>query len=119
VEGVGNSGGSGHVRNNWFARQERCNGEVGVADGEFCFGTHFVELATDDLDIGEAIGAISEGGFATGEFGEILVVAVVTVQDDVIWVHVEEGVLGGGVFGSGRIIEAGWNEVSERGDMDW
>ena len=118
VKGVGNSGRGGHIGYNRFAREEGGYGEAGITDGEFGLGAHFVKLASNNLDVGETIGAIGEGSFATGELSEILVMTVVTIKDNIGWVHIKESSLGGGVLTSGWSVEAGWDKISKSGDVN-
>ena len=119
MEGVSNSGSGGHIRYDRFAREEGGYGEVGIADGELGLGTQFVEFASNNLDVGETIRAISECSLTAGKFGEILIVAVITIQDDIGWIHIEEGGFCGGVFSGTRVIEPRWDKVSKSGNVNW
>ena len=118
VKSVGNSGRGGHIGYDWLTREEGGYGEVGITDGKLGLGTHFVEFASNNLDVGETIGAIGEGSFATGELGEILVMTVVAIKDNIGWVHIKESSLGGGVLTSGWSVEAGWDKISKSGDVN-
>ena len=114
--------GGGHIEDGRLAGNIGGDIEIVVAVGEVGFGADFVKFAAVNAEVGIAVAAIATSSGGGGILSKSFVTALITIDDSVVWLGVEENgfrleVVGSGVD-DGALRLGILDIIREDGDMN-
>ena len=118
VERGGDGGGASHIGDNRLAGEEAGDGEARGTKRKAGLSSLFVKFGAVDAESGRASGAVGQGVGVADKAREVGEVGVVFVEDDDVWVHLEKGGFGSGVFLWRHSVERGREKIGHGCDVN-